>query len=310
MKDLIYVAGPLNGKDAAEYITNLHKMTWKSCDIRGLNAATICPGNDFIEGVVHGYMEYEDYTENTMEIMKRCDAVYVMEGSDDSKGVQAEIKEAVRWGIPVFYEENLDIMDNAFLKWLNRPKIMAIVGESGTGKTTVAEWIEKAFDIPMIRSYTDRSARENDTSHTFLSKKQFDKIPKEEMIVLTEFGGHRYCCQHKDIQPYNTYVIEEDGFLKLKNIYKSQYRVEGLRLIAPKDIRMGRVGAGRCNRDNNKFNLPLGYYDYVYRNDKSKKQLIDFMRKLFTEWRYNIEYQTDEEVIKELTHCIANSKNI
>ena len=39
---------------------------------------------------------------STMELMRRCDVVYVVEGSHESKGVQAEIKEARKLGIPIY----------------------------------------------------------------------------------------------------------------------------------------------------------------------------------------------------------------
>lgn len=117
MIDLIYIAGPLNS-DAPGYIQNLNNMAQKSIDIRRLGCATICPGNDFIEGLVCGTFNYEDYTKNTLEIMKHCDAVYVMENSHNSKGVKKEIEEAKKHGIPVFYEEK----KNRFLQFLKRPK--------------------------------------------------------------------------------------------------------------------------------------------------------------------------------------------
>lgn len=280
MTDLVYVAGKLND-DACGYIKNLAEMLDASCEIK-LNkyAATICPGNDFLEGLWCGTMEYEDYTWNSLEQLKRCDAVYVLPGSENSNGVQKEIEEATKRGIPMFYQPQ---DSTKFYRWLKRPKILAIVGESGTGKTTAAEYAEEYFNIPLIKSYTDRPPRENDTSHTFLSKAQFSQIPQEEMISPTEFGGYRYCCLHKDVQPQNTYVIEEDGFLKLKNIYKSKYRVEGLRLIRDRDLRVRDTSLLRVKRDKYKFNLPLWYYDYIIENNGSLDEFKNKIGKIMGE---------------------------
>jgi hypothetical protein len=39
---------------------------------------------------------------STMELLRRCDAVYVVNGSHESSGVKAEVCEAVNIGLPVF----------------------------------------------------------------------------------------------------------------------------------------------------------------------------------------------------------------
>ena len=45
------------------------------------------------------------WCEATMEIMRRCDAVFVGPGWEDSRGSLAEIREALLLGKPVFFEE-------------------------------------------------------------------------------------------------------------------------------------------------------------------------------------------------------------
>lgn len=261
MTDKIYIAGALNA-DACKYLQNVSRMNHIARAVELHGAAVYIPGNDLIHGIWCGDLCYEDYMFNSSEWLMASDAMFVCEGSEESKGVMKEKLIAEAKGIPIF--EDFDDLDD----FLNRPKILAIVGESGTGKTTAAEYIETLYDIPMVRSYTDREPRSpEDTSHTFLSKEEFDAIPREDMIVYTEFGGNRYCCQHKDIHPLNTYVIEEDGYLKLKNIYKSQYRVEGLRLHRLDETRLDAIGQERFDRDKNKFILPSYFYEHVYNND-------------------------------------------
>lgn len=38
----------------------------------------------------------------TLEVMRRCDAVYVMQGAEKSHGAKKEIEEALRLGMPIF----------------------------------------------------------------------------------------------------------------------------------------------------------------------------------------------------------------
>lgn len=46
------------------------------------------------------------WCEATLEIMRRCDAVFVGPGWEDSRGTLAEIREALLLGKPVFFEES------------------------------------------------------------------------------------------------------------------------------------------------------------------------------------------------------------
>lgn len=52
---------------------------------------------------MEGIASDQDFIDGTMELMRRCDAVIVLSGWQDSKGTLGEIKEATRIGMPVFY---------------------------------------------------------------------------------------------------------------------------------------------------------------------------------------------------------------
>jgi hypothetical protein len=46
---------------------------------------------------------WQDYLDGDIVILKRCDAVYALPSYKHSRGSQAEIAEAKKHGIPVFY---------------------------------------------------------------------------------------------------------------------------------------------------------------------------------------------------------------
>ena len=262
MTDAIYVAGPLNA-EAVDYIQNLYSMNLTAAEVEHKGASVFIPGNDIIYGIWHGGRKYEDYFRNSIEWLRRADALYLSPNWENSKGTKREIAEAQLRGIPVF--EDLESLE----RFLGRPKILCIVGESGTGKTEAAKYIEEAYGIPMLRSYTDREPREDDDSHVFLSKEEFDEIPYTDMIVPTNFGSHRYCCRHGDVTDKNSYVITEDGYMTMKLAFKARYRVQGLRLLRLEELRINSVGAERIERDQNRFLLPASSYDYVFNNSSN-----------------------------------------
>jgi hypothetical protein len=260
LNDLIYCAGPLSGSEC-DYIKNLNRMVETADEVEQLKVGTVIPGLDFLHGAIKGNREYFHYAKNSMIQMTRCDAVFLGEGWEDSKGCKLERGMANKLNIPVFTTLN-DLKD-----FVNRPKILCIVGESGSGKTHAADFIEKEYGIPMVRSYTTRPKRTPDEdSHTFLTEEEFDKIPEKDMIVETVWEGNRYCCKHTDLGKHNTYVIDEKGYTELKFNYPHLYKIAGLRMWRVWRDRVNSVGMERVKRDEYKFNLADYCYDFKINN--------------------------------------------
>jgi hypothetical protein len=100
----IYIAGALNS-DACGYIQNLHQMTDYANEVMSLGCAVYSPGNDFIQGLVSGCMDYTDYVHNTMAFLDVCDAVALVPNTwnKNSIGTRNEIVRARQLSIPVLY---------------------------------------------------------------------------------------------------------------------------------------------------------------------------------------------------------------
>lgn len=166
-----------------------------------------------------------------------------------------------------------------------KPRILCIVGESGTGKTTVAEYIEREYGIPMILSYTDRPKRtEDEVGHTWVTSSQFDKFNLDDMIAFTTFGAYRYCCLKKDVKRLNTYVIDEPGLKYLKENFGEQFDLITLRMVCDPMERLNRVSIDRMNRDLGKFKMPHDEFDFVVHSAYSKEHTlaqIDFIIREF-----------------------------
>lgn len=155
-----------------------------------------------------------------------------------------------------------------------RPLIICIVGESGAGKSMIASFIEDAMGIPTLRSYTERPKRDDkDTGHTFVTKEEFNEFKKTDMIAYTMWSGNRYCCLKSDVKDKQTYVIDEDGYRMLLQVYGDEYDIISLRLIRPYKDRLKSVGKQRVSRDKDRFTMQLSEFDYLldnYHNDKDR----------------------------------------
>ena len=102
-------------------------------------------------------------------------------------------------------------------------KIIAIVGRSGSGKTTVCQFLEQKYPdlFNVVQSYTTRSPRyENEYGHTFdkttedfeYDSNQGTIISKAELYNRKYWATTQQLCQNR----VNLYVIDYSGYLQIK----------------------------------------------------------------------------------------------
>ena len=97
----VYIAGKLND-DACGYIKNMHRMIKCAREVRRIGFSVYVPGNDFLEGLVDGDFNYEEYFSNSQPWLAASDAVFLTPGWETSEGTKQEIEYAKQLGIPVF----------------------------------------------------------------------------------------------------------------------------------------------------------------------------------------------------------------
>ncbi len=272
-QDLIYVAGPLDSPDGSiGYLRNLKSMTEHATIIDKMNATAFNPGLDVLPSIMNGAKEHSEYLENDLNMVQRCDALFLCPGWEDSVGSNEEKKSAENEGIPIF----TDLWKLSV--WLRRPKILAIVGESGSGKNYVADYIIDKYGIPTILSCTDRPIRvEDEATHIFMTPETFDTIEKDDILAYTIFGGYRYTALHSDVKEEgNTYIVDEKGLIDLYE-ERDKYKIRFLRITRPLGER-AKLGKGRISRDN--FHMGRGFFDYVVNNDGTTKELEEKIDKV------------------------------
>jgi len=240
--------------------------------IRQLGVAVFRPYLDLLSGLQHGYYDYDDYFDYSQPWLDSSDFVFLTPGWEDSVGTRREIYRAGKRGVPVFL--SLEEVTE-FLK----PVVVCIVGESGSGKTLTAEWFERLFNYKLIQSYTTRPKRTPDENgHTFISNEIFDALHQEDMIAYTKFGEHRYCCLLKDVDYYNTYVIDEVGLQMLKERYSDRFHIYSIRMKADEKKRKIVADPERFRRDKGRFTMKDSEFDFIYHNIYDLGKLINFVQ--------------------------------
>lgn len=98
--------------------------------------------------------------------------------------------------------------------------VILLIGESGSGKNTVQDNLERQYGLKPLLSYTTRPKRTPDeNTHTFINIDEFEKINKTEKIVaFTNFDNNLYCATEKQLEESDVYIVDVKGLMWLLNM--------------------------------------------------------------------------------------------
>lgn len=101
---IIYIAGPFSG----DVENNIKAAISVADKLRTAGVTVICVHENGLHNDSLG-MPYEYWINATLEIMRRCDGVQLIDGWEKSSGTRGEVEEAKRLGMPVFMPEHINI---------------------------------------------------------------------------------------------------------------------------------------------------------------------------------------------------------
>ena len=149
--------------------------------------------------------------------------------------------------------------------------IVTLIGKSGSGKTTIANKLNKEYDCKVLASYTTRPPRNpDDTDHVYISEEEFDKLT--DIVAFTNFNGYRYCATKDQVDNADIYVIDPYGLEQLKENYSGKKRIVSIYLDVPMDVCLDRMRTRgddedkcweRLRHDDKAFQGIKGHVDYV-----------------------------------------------
>jgi len=128
--------------------------------------------------------------------------------------------------------------------------LFCFLGESGSGKSTICEALEKELGMKQIPSYTTRPPRyEGEKGHTFVSEAEYDKL--HHIIAENTTTGYRYCVTQDqlDNEEYELYVVDLTGLKMLRNRYSGNRNIIGIYVSAPLRQRYERMKIRYCKED-------------------------------------------------------------
>lgn len=126
--------------------------------------------------------------------------------------------------------------------------LIALVGKSGSGKTTIANKLHDVCGYSVLKSYTTRAPRHlGDDDHVFVSDEEFDKLT--DIVAFTEFNGYRYCATKEQVDEADIYVIDPYGLKQLRTLYKGKKKIVPIYIDVPMEICLERMRARGDNED-------------------------------------------------------------
>lgn len=165
-----------------------------------------------------------------------------------------------------------------------KKNIIAIVGDSGSGKTTASWYLQEKFGWNTIVSFTTRPKRigeKNGRDHWFVKKSNIPSCDK--MCAYTIFGGYEYWTEWNQFQTLfnSVYVIDEKGLADLMSKEQTPFPFH---LITIKIKRNNRedIDKDRMERDKDRIMLPDDFYDYVIENNGSLDEFKKMLNQVAT----------------------------
>ena len=99
---VLYIAGKYRGKSENEVFENIVHARSIAVKLWNEGWAVICPHtNTFFMGSKLGDKMFLD---GDLEIVKRCDAIYMLKGWEQSQGAKRELEVAIESGLELYYE--------------------------------------------------------------------------------------------------------------------------------------------------------------------------------------------------------------
>lgn len=98
-------------------------------------------------------------------------------------------------------------------------RLIALVGASATGKSTVETVLQQEFGMKKAISCTTRPKRDyekNGVDYYFLTKKEVEEMEQEGLLVeKTSFNGWLYCLTQAEFEDSDVVVIEPNGLRQI-----------------------------------------------------------------------------------------------
>lgn len=171
--------------------------------------------------------------------------------------------------------------------------LIAIMGVSGSGKSTIANKLERKHGYTSVKSYTTRPIRddpEDVSTHTFVTLDEIDQY-KDDIVADNWYNDNYYFCTKTQLDNSDIYVVDKSGLIKLYKNYFNKDIISIYLETSPEIVarRMEQRGDSneqimtRLQYDSEAFKDVKEMCDFVCTNETQNQMndIIEFIDMLF-----------------------------
>lgn len=152
-----------------------------------------------------------------------------------------------------------------------------LIGESGSGKSSIERKLVSNYGLKKVLSYTTRPVRDDDPNdiftHTFITKGEFDKL--DNRVAYTKYDNNEYCATSDQLEEADIYVIDPAGIEFLEHNYRGKKGLVKIYIHCSLSERMKRLenrdgfdaALNRVKTDIIEFRGVKDYCDYIVKNE-------------------------------------------
>lgn len=174
-----------------------------------------------------------------------------------------------------------------------RKPLIAIIGVSGSGKSTIANKLERKYGYKSVKSYTTRPIRddpEDISTHTFITLDEIDQY-KDDIVADNWYNDNYYFCTKTQLDNSDIYIVDKSGLIKLYKNYFNKDIISIYLEVSPEIVaqRMEQRGDSneqimtRLQYDSEAFKGVKEMCDFVCTNETQNQMndVIEFIDMLF-----------------------------